>query len=322
MKRPPHFLRPITAFTLTAVALAACGSDEAATTSQDQIPKVVATTSIWGDITANVACDGLAEVETIIPLGGDPHSFEASLRDRETMEGAVLIVANGLSLEESLADTLDAVEAGGVVVINAADGIDTIPIGASGIENDSHDDDHDDDHSGDDPHVWLDPTRVIATLPTIANALAETGIDEGALEVCVADYTDKLQALDEEIETILATVDETDRLLVTNHDSLGYFADRYDFTVVGSVIPSPSTLAETNPAELEELAELIESTQVGAIFAETQHSSSDAQALAARVGDIEVITLRTATLDASGTAGETYVGWLLENARLIAEGLQ
>jgi len=319
MKRPPHFLRPITAFTLTAVALAACGSDEAATTSQDQIPKVVATTSIWGDITANVACDGLAEVETIIPLGGDPHSFEASLRDRETMEGAVLIVANGLSLEESLADTLDAVEAGGVVVINAADGIDTIPIGASGIENDSHDDD---DHSGDDPHVWLDPTRVIATLPTIANALAETGIDEGALEVCVADYTDKLQALDEEIETILATVDETDRLLVTNHDSLGYFADRYDFTVVGSVIPSPSTLAETNPAELEELAELIESTQVGAIFAETQHSSSDAQALAARVGDIEVITLRTATLDASGTAGETYVGWLLENARLIAEGLQ
>ena len=319
MKRPPHFLRPITAFTLTAVALAACGSDEAATTSQDQIPKVVATTSIWGDITANVACDGLAEVETIIPLGGDPHSFEASLRDRETMEGAVLIVANGLSLEESLADTLDAVEGGGVVVINAADGIDTIPIGASGIENDSHDDD---DHSGDDPHVWLDPTRVIATLPTIANALAETGIDEGALEVCVADYTDKLQALDEEIETILATVDETDRLLVTNHDSLGYFADRYDFTVVGSVIPSPSTLAETNPAELEELAELIESTQVGAIFAETQHSSSDAQALAARVGDIEVITLRTATLDASGTAGETYVGWLLENARLIAEGLQ
>ena len=88
------------------------------------------------------------------------------------------------------------------------------------------------------------------------------------------------------------------------------------------MIPSPSTLAETNPAELEELAELIESSQVGAIFAETQHSSSDAQALAARVGDIEVITLRTATLDAPGTAGETYVGWLLENARLIAEGLQ
>ena len=90
-------------------------------------PIVVATTSIWADITANVACDGLAEIETIIPPGGDPHSFEPSLRDRETMDNADLVVANGLFLEESLDDTIDAVESNGVPVLRVADELDPIP---------------------------------------------------------------------------------------------------------------------------------------------------------------------------------------------------
>ena len=319
MSLPRTISRAVTATVVVATALAACGSDESASTDTGQVPTVVASTSIWGDITANVACGGLAEVETIIPVGGDPHSFEASLRDRETMENATLIVTNGLSLEESLGDTIDAVEARGVTVLRATDGIETIALGDTDLDDNGSDDST---GSGDDPHVWLDPTRVIATLPTIAAALAEAGIDRAALDDCVASYTDELLVLDAEIEAIVAPLDEADRLLVTNHDSLGYFADRYGFTVVGSVIPSSSTLAEANPAELEELAQLIESTGARAIFAETQHSASDAQALAARVGDIEVITLRTGTLDAPGTEGDSYLGWLLQNARLIVEGLQ
>ncbi len=110
---------------------------------------VVATTSIWADITANVACDGLADVRTIIPPGGDPHSFEPSLRDRETLDDADLIVANGLSLEESLEDTIDAVESGGVPVLRVGDGLDPIPTAAA-----SHDDRH------------TRPTTTITATPT------------------------------------------------------------------------------------------------------------------------------------------------------------
>ena len=97
---------------------AACGSDQDA--DQSAIPMIVASTSIWADVTRNVACDGLANVQTIVPLGGDPHSFEASLRDRETMESAELIVANGLLLEESLNDTIEAVESAGTPVVRVA----------------------------------------------------------------------------------------------------------------------------------------------------------------------------------------------------------
>jgi zinc/manganese transport system substrate-binding protein len=289
------------------LASTACGSDQDA--DQSAIPMIVASTSIWADVTRNVACNGLANVQTIVPLGGDPHSFEASLRDRETMENAELIVANGLLLEESLNDTIEAVESAGTPVVRVAEGLDTL--GTSTAE----------DQSGNDPHVWFDPIRVAATLPAIATALEDVGFDRAALDECVDAYEAELVSLDEEVAGIVAELPEDQRLLVTNHDSLDYFADRYDFEILGSVIPSASTLAQTNPAELEELAESIEAAGVTAIFVETQYSSSDAHALADRVGDVEVVALLTGTLDEPGTEGSTYLGWLLQNAHLIVEGL-
>ncbi len=298
------------------VALTACGSAASSDTSSNSgaatgVPNVVATMSIWADIVANVACDGLANVTTIIPPGGDPHSFEPSLRDRETMESADLIVANGLLLEESLADTIDAVESKGVPVLRVAEGLDPLPIGDAG-----------DDHEGDaDPHVWWDPTRVSAALSTIADSLAAAGIDHIRLDVCVDRYTKQLAALDDEVTATVAPLPVDERLLVTNHDSLGYFADRYDFTIIGTVIPSASSLAETNPAELDDLAAKIEGTGVPAIFAETQHSSSDTEALARRVGNVKVVTMATDTLGEPGGDTGTYLDWLAHNARTIVDAL-
>ena len=225
------------------------------------------------------------------------------------MENAELIVANGLLLEESLNDTIEAVESAGTPVVRVAEGLDTL--GTSTAE----------DQSGNDPHVWFDPIRVAATLPAIATALEDVGFDRAALDECVDAYEAELVSLDEEVAGIVAELPEDQRVFVTNHDSLGYFADRYDFEILGSVIPSASTLAQTNPAELEELAESIEAAGVTAIFVETQHSSSDAHALADRVGDVEVVALLTGTLDEPGTEGSTYLGWLLQNAHLIVEGL-
>jgi zinc/manganese transport system substrate-binding protein len=289
-----------------ALAIAACS-----TSAEDQTgtPTIVASTSIWADITRNVACDGLANVETIIPLGGDPHSFEASLRDRETMENAQLIVVNGLLLEESLSDTIEAVETAGTSVVQATTGLDTL---GNSTAN---------DQLGNDPHVWFDPLRVVAALPTIAEALADAGLDRPALGACVDSYEAELIALDQEVAAIVAELDKDHRVLVTNHDSLGYFADRYGFEILGSVIPSSSTLAQTNAADLQELADSIAAVGVSAIFVETEHSSSDALALAERVGNIEVVTLLTGTLGGSDTDGSTYLGWLLQNARQIVDGL-
>ena len=332
-----------------ALLVAACGSDDPASSEDPSTSaQVVVTTSIWADITANVACDGLADVTMIIPPGGDPHSFEPSLRDREAMDAADLIVANGLFLEESLEDTIEAAESGGVPVLHVAESLDPIPSAAASHEEDGDDhegdegdhegdeEDHDgeadadaahddeaahDDHGDEDPHVWWDPTRIAAAVPVIADALSDAGVDRGALDECAAAYVEELTALDDDMDALVVPLADDQRILVTNHDSLGYFADRYDFEVLGSVIPSSSSLAATSPAELDALAADIEATGVSAIFADTQNSSDDADALANRIGDVDVISMLTDTLDEPGTDQGTYVGWLRQNVETIVEAL-
>jgi zinc/manganese transport system substrate-binding protein len=292
-----------------AFVVAACGSGGSTTSD----PTVVATTTIWADVVRNVACNGLVDVETIVPAGGDPHSFEPSLRDRETMGNATLVVANGLGLEESMTDIIDAVESDGVPVLRVGEVVDTLPIRDASPDSDS---------AGRDPHIWFDPTRVAATLPAIADALAAAGIDRGALDACVADYAARLATLDTDVTATVSALPVDQRLLVTNHDSLSYFADRYGFEILGSVIPSPSSLSATTPAELESLAAVIDETGVPTIFAETQHSSSDTQALADRVGNVAVVTLQTDTLGPADSDTATYVEWLTVTARTIVDALK
>src|ERR687897_348522 len=105
------------ALALAAVpAAAACGNEAGGSEDGDR-PHVVATTGIWADIVGMVACDGSFPVDALVPPGADPHGYEPSLRDRETLDEAALVVANGGGLEELLDDTLDDVEAAGTPVV-------------------------------------------------------------------------------------------------------------------------------------------------------------------------------------------------------------
>jgi zinc/manganese transport system substrate-binding protein len=294
---------------LIAVA-AACGDDTTDGRSADTDgPTIVATTSIWADVVGNLACAGLAEIQTVIPIGGDAHTFEPSLQDREVLENADLIVANGLLLEESLEDTIDAVEGGGTPVFRLADHMTPI-------------DSDDPEHVNGDPHVWFDPTRVAAALPALRDSLVDqAGLDAGRVDACLDDYRSAIATTDSEVTALVATIPADRRKLVTNHEALAYFAEHYGFEVLGAVIPSPSTLAETNPADLQELVRLIEEADVPAIFAEAQHSSVEADALADAVGDIAVVTLFTDSLGPAGSGADTYLGLLSTDARLIVDAL-
>jgi zinc/manganese transport system substrate-binding protein len=290
--------------------VAACGDDNTSgTDAEADAPAIVATTGIWADVTGNIACDGLAQVQTVIPIGGDPHSFEPSLQDREVLENADLIVANGLALEESLEDTIDAAEEGGIPVFRFADHM-------TPIESD------DAEHSNGDPHVWFDPTRVAAALPALRDALVDqAGLDAGRVDECLDAYQSAIAATDAEVIALLDSIPAARRKLVTNHDALTYFAEHYGFDVLGAVIPAPSTLAEANPADLQALAQIIEDVDVPAIFAESQHSSTDVDALAEAVGEIEVVTLFTDSLGPPESGADTYLGLLETDARLIVEAL-
>ncbi|MCY3642405.1 MAG: zinc ABC transporter substrate-binding protein, partial [Acidimicrobiaceae bacterium] len=141
-----------TAVAAAALGAAACSGDPSPGPSGAETPTILATTSIWADVVANVACDGLAEVEAIIPVGGDPHGYEPSLQDAERMTNASLVVANGLTLEGRLEDTLATVADSGTPVLMFAEHMDPIPFQGHHDDHDEEGHDDHDEHEGHDDH--------------------------------------------------------------------------------------------------------------------------------------------------------------------------
>ncbi|MBA2336811.1 MAG: zinc ABC transporter substrate-binding protein [Acidimicrobiia bacterium] len=264
----------------------------------------MATTAIVGDVVANVVGDH-ATVEVVIPLGADPHDFRPSARQLTAIAGADLVVAIGLGMEETMGDVLAAAATEGTTILELGPQLDPIP----------------GDDGGVDPHVWLDPERMAVATRLIAGALTDldSTVDWGA----AADtYAAQLAALDDEIATILDAVPADRRKLVTNHESLGYFADRYGFDVVGVIVPGGSTLAEPSSADIAALAEVIANEEVLAIFAETTEPATLAEAVAAEADtEVAVVELFTESMGEPGSAAGTLIGMLRIDAERIAEAL-
>ncbi len=333
---------------------AACGSGGGAgdTTASEadgdvEVPHVVATTTILGDIVGQLAGDAV-EVTTLIPVGADSHSFQLSTQQGELIRDADLVVANGLGLEEGLLDALESAGDDGIHVFEATSAVEVIPFGeAGGHEHDEHEegeehadeegeahadeedehadeDGHDHDHDGGDPHFWMDPARMADVVEELGHELAEldTALSEEEWDDRADALADELDALSDEVAEILADVPEERRVLVTNHEALGYFADAFDMAVLGTVVPGGDTLAEPSAADLEELVDAITDAGVSAIFAETSSPSRLAEVVAEEVdGDVIVAELFTESLsDADGPAA-TYQDFMRHNATVIADSL-
>ncbi len=273
----------------------------------------MATTSILGDVVAEIT-DGALPTETLIPIGADPHDYRPSARQAATVAGAALVVANGLGLEEGLSDVLAGAAAEGVPVVEIGPLVDPLPFGRhSGNESQSLD-----------PHVWLDPLRMAKGARVIATSLAsvDPATDASVWQARGERYATELEGLDRRIRDILSVIPPERRLLVTNHDAFGYFADRYGFRIVGTVIPGGSTLAEPSPADLDALVRSIEASGVDAIFVETTASPDLAEALASELGrPIQVVELYTGSLGGPGSGADTYIGMMETNAHRIADAL-
>ena len=326
---PSRRRRPMLAAGALGVAalLAACGgTDDGAGDdgSTDGSPVVLATTSIWADVTSNVAC-GELDVATLIPAGTDAHEFEPSVQQADELRDADLVVANGLGLEEGLLDSLAAAGDDGVRVLEVGPELDPI----EGGHDHGHDEEHADDEHADedlaegelDPHVWMDPDRVAAAVPLIATALEGLDalpVDGDELQACAEEYTAELEALSAEMDEQLSSLPDERRRLVTNHEALGYLDDRFDVEVIGTVIPSTSSLGEASVRDLDELAAEMQEQGVTRIFGEVTGSDDVADALAQRVGDdVEVVALFTESLGEDGSGANSYVEMMRSNAVLI-----
>ncbi len=311
-----HTFRKLSvALLATALLLSACGSDDGQS-SRDPIT-VVATTTILGDVVANVVGDN-ATVDVLLPIGASPHDYQASAQQVAAIQTADLVVANGLLLEEGLSDVLESARADGANILEIGPLLDPIP-----FAGDAHGHDGGDDEEAEslDPHVWLDPVRMADAALLIADRMA--AIDDSVdWRSAATAYSAELLDADARIREALASLAEDQRKLVTNHGSFGYFALRYDLELIGVVIPGGSTLADPSSAELSELVEEIEHEAVAAIFGETTESTAVAEAVAAELGrDIAVVELYTGSLGETGSGAETLIDMLLTNANRIADAL-
>ena len=313
----PRFAIPVAIVGLVAALLTGCASDD----GTDGTVQIVATTTILGDIARNVAGDN-ANVAVLMPVGVNPHDFQPSSQQVAAIQRADLVVANGLGLEAGLHDVLEAAESDGVLVWEVAADLDPLPFATADHEDeDGHEDEGGHEQGSLDPHFWLDPLRVAAAAGLMSERLSEVAPDVD-WSSAADKYAGELAALHSTSVEQLAVVAVSDRKLVTNHLSLGYFSYRYDFEMIGTVIPGGASLANPSSSELASLVETIEQEQVPAVFTETIEPDALARAVAAEVGyDVAVVELYTGSLGEPGTDGDTLIGMLTTNVERIAWAL-
>jgi zinc/manganese transport system substrate-binding protein len=294
---------PKTALSLVCLAglLPACSSSEPDASAR---PNVVVTYSVLGSVVLDLVGDA-ADVTILIPDGQDPHDYQPSARDIETINNADIVESNGLDFEEGLEDVLASAIENGVSVYMIGENITVREPDEDHAEEDGH------AHGAGDPHLWLSPLSFSEALPSLTTAINEaTG-----LSIDETTALNQLTQLDDEITDVISGISSC--VMVSGHDEMGYFADRYGCTVIGAIIPSFSTTSEATAKQIADLKVLATSNNVKAVFTGLGTPSEVSEQLASELG-IAAISLSTHYLNGAAN----YREFMLNLANQIAEALR
>ena len=265
--------------------------------------EVVATTTQVADIAANVAGDR-AEVHGILPPNADPHDYEPRPSDVTAIANAHVVITSGGEVDEWIEELIESSGTEAEIVSL----IDSAPISRT-------------EDGETDPHWWQDPRNAIAAVETIRVELARTWPEDAATyEENAATYVRAIRRTDQDIAECMDFLPEGARKLVTSHDSLGYFADRYGIEIVGAAIPALSTQAQPSTGETAELVRVLDAEEVRAIFPEAGLSGDLEEAIADEAKITVGGELYADSLGEAGTAGETYIGALEANSGALFKG--
>lgn len=291
--------------TSVALALAACGAEEggnASAAQQGQL-RVIATTTHVADL-ARAVGGHRARVASLLTPASDPHDYEPRPSDARALADADLVLRSGGDIDEWLTGLVETVgtEAATVSLMKSVRTID----GGDGEA---------------DPHWWQDPTNAMAAVAEIRAAMAAAD-PEGreTYEANAEAYLAELRALDESIADCMGSIPPSERKLVTTHDALGYFAQRYDIEVVGLIVPALTTRAQASAGEVAELTRAIEDEGVRTIFPESQLPAGLEQAVADQAGVQVGPGLWTDTLGPPGSRAAGYLEAMRFNAQAMADG--
>ncbi len=282
--------------------------------------KVVATTNIVGDLLKNVGGDGI-DLTVMLPIGADPHSFQPAPRDVAAVSNADVVFINGLGLERFLTSLIENSNTQ-VTLVSLAEGIE--PLDMTGHDDHAGESESADvhDHGGVDPHIWLSPVNVGVMAGNAARALAQLDPANAPMyQANAAAYQQQLTELDRWIKEQVGQIPPAQRKLVTDHDTFGYFAERYGFQLVGTVIPSFSTNAEPSAQELADLQQAVEKNSVKAVFVGTTVNPVLSSRLADDTG-IKLVRLYTGSLGDAASGAATYLDYMRYNTSAIVEALK
>lgn len=276
--------------------------------------RVAATTSILGDVVAAVGGPDI-RLQTLLKPSQDPHAFHPAPVDLAALSHCALLFVNGFGLESFL-DQLPP----GPKVVNASRTIQPRHLAA---DSPHHHEPGDPDCAGNaDPHVWFDPMLVAKWTDTIRDALAARDPAHAAdYATRAAAYTVQLNALDVWIREQTAALPPRRRTLVSDHAVLGYFADRYGFTLGGALMPAFSSAAEPSARDLAALVDAIRAAGVPALLVGRTASPALAKRIADETG-IRVATFDDGALGAPGSPTDTYLGFMRQNVATLVRALQ
>jgi zinc/manganese transport system substrate-binding protein len=298
-------------YTTLIIAMLLAGCQSATASGNGAKKTIVVTYSILGALVKDLVGDK-ANVVVLIPNGQDPHEWEPSAKDIETLMNADLIVQNGLGLEGGLEKTLSRAATAGVKSFIATDHINVRRVGiGEGIPKGITDQ----TVGAPDPHIWTDPL----TMKQVTSALADQLKTDLGLDVAVQaqDQQARLDSLNLRITKMVDTLPADNRKLVTGHESLGYFAQRYGLKLIGAVIPSLNSQAEVSAADMAALKTAIEENRVKAIFSEIGTPTSISNAISKETG-VKVVDLATHFLPSDGS----YYTFMNDLTQTIVQNLR
>lgn len=304
----------IVILTLAALFLTGCGS---VPKSRDGALRVLASTTFLADIAQNVAGDRV-QVDSLLPFGTDPHAYQAAPSDVAKIAESKLLIINGVEYEHFIEALLE--NAGGErVIVEATAGLKPHPAGGNvdGTESGAGS-----EREAGDPHLWLDPNLVVSYVENIRDGLIEVDPDGAEIYKANADaYIAQLRDLDAWIVEQVKAIPAGRRLLVTNHEALGYFAGRYGFEIVDTILPSFSSEAGASAREIVAAVEAVQSSGAPAIFLGEVENADLANQIAAETGVTVVDDLYLESLT-DGAPAATYLDMMKHNVMQIVDALK
>ena len=300
---------------LTALAAAGCSRPPAPPAAP---APVIAVENFLADFTRQVA-GTRQDVRSLVPFGVDPHGYEPTPQDVASVARARLIVVNGAGLESFITKLISnaggdrpLVEASAGLTSRTAREGEVLEGGAIAAGPGAEPD----------PHFWMDPVMTVRYVQNIRDALSR--VDPAGEKTYGANadaYIKQLRDLDAWIADQVAAIPSEKRLLVTNHESLGYFADRYGFHIVGTVIPSVSSEASPTARQLARLVDGLKKAGAPAVFLEVGGNPQLARQVAQEAGIRVVTELYTHSLTDSSGPAPTYLDMMRYNVKTIVEAL-